>query len=455
MTFSDRQSPSDPSTQPALSHEAIPVAGLPSRLEGMLAGIQDRLAARARSSRARALFVAGKVTLSDPLTRSERLISAGDLIATDMTLRVGERGSRVMLRLDDGSELWLGENSELNLSSWSATGSRQIVQLEAGRVLAFVAKSARRFVIQWRRGTQVEAIGTSFDVTATEADIRVDVLSGVVALRNIKGEATGSLGDRLESLAEALPRRRRGSVTSARHWMRETLALTGAANSEDWTSALGGPLEHAYRHVAPQTPWAAIWGWATASRQSLLAGATLFALAGAAWSAHSQGLFQPAPRFSTEEVVAAAFELQQRQVKKYGKAAEAMKREGEVGVVREDAAGKLNWVALNERDLRDIESAGIPDDLKNNLIAGAAGIRERGAAPSGNIIQLGETRIDYANDVLATSDFVKWLSANGVPKAEAKRRAALGLSHSIRERLPEEYRHASIPITFDESKPSE
>jgi hypothetical protein len=434
--------------------EALPVEGLPPALQAKLAGIQDRIAARARSAKALAMFVSGKVSVFDPLTRNERLVRAGDSLSAEMVVSAGDGGSRAMLRLDDGSEVWLGENSELDLSRWG--GARRTLLLERGRLLAFVAKNAaKRFVVQLRQGAQVEAVGTSFDVLAGDSGARVDILSGLVTLRDKRGEISGSFGDRLLIRPEGPPRKARGSLSGAQAWLREAFELTGAAGSPEW-SMRQNPLWSTYRNVSRPAAVARGQAWLARWGRWLLAAAALGALAASSLQGYREGVFLKKESYSREEVMAAAFELQQRQVRKYGPEAAQAQPPYEAGVVRQARGGSMEWVALSDRDLQDIENAGIPDDLKKSLLAGAAKARERGGLPKGDVIELGETRIDYSYDVLATSDFVKWLASEGFSRAEARRRAALGLAQSIRERLPEEYREsASIPVTFDETRPAE
>jgi hypothetical protein len=276
-------------------------------------------------------------------------------------------------------------------------------------------------------------------------------------MRNRKGNLTGKLGDRLEILAGDLPRKRRGTPAASSRWMREAQTLTGASQSDDWLSIRDGVLKHAYRNATRSAVVAAAGAWMASSRNDVAALAAVGVLGATAWNAHEQGLLFAEERFSREEVAAAVNQLQREQIEKHGEKAESEAPENELGVMHPDSNGRLRWHALSEQDLNNLQNAAIPESLKRNLIAGAARARESGSVPvSNNVIELDGATIDYSNDALATGDFVKWLEHSGVSREEAKRRAAMSLSHSIRERLPEPYRReARIPVYFDESKKAE
>lgn len=447
MTTSDRHSFLSADAQGV--EGSVPAAGaLPGRLAGLLAGVQDRLAARARSIRGRAVFVSGKVVLVDPLALlKERTVEPGDAIFADAVLRAGEN-SRALVLLEDGSELWLAENSELDLSDWSASASVRALRLRAGRAMVFVARQAKRFVVQLRHGVQVEALGTAFDVDAMhDRSISVDVIHGQVVLRNLEGEIAGKMGDRLSTLAGAAPKKTRGGLDASSRWMRESMALMAPETLADPSWTPRGPLWKNYRKVADPVGHA-LARVRLAAIRVLLPIAVFGALV---WTViHGVDVLVLRPAFTPAEMLAAVEQLKAEQREKHGPAAQALERENEIGFVAEGPAGDLRWTALSPEALRDIQNAAIPEEFKQSLFENARrGRAERIRPTEQNVVEIDGVRFDFRADAEATSDLVRWLASNGFSEREARLRGEQGLRQSVRERLPESMRaEARIPILF-------
>lgn len=159
--------------------------------------LRELLRERATSFVATLVLLNGTAEVFDPQSKRARSIEAGVRIAAATRLRV--LSGRALVRLDDGSDVWLAAGAELDFSSWSERARR--IGLLAGKALALVAREARRaFEIHASAGT-ILVTGTAFEADTTGGVLSVAVLHGSVELATDRGRVRARKGD----LAEARP----------------------------------------------------------------------------------------------------------------------------------------------------------------------------------------------------------------------------------------------------------
>lgn len=90
-------------------------------------------------------------------------VDAGSIIRIDIP-----RGSNYMLRLDDGTAVWLNSESSIEYSAKFVGGNRE-VRLR-GEAYFEVARNERMPFVVTAGGTKVVVLGTAFNVTAYESD---------------------------------------------------------------------------------------------------------------------------------------------------------------------------------------------------------------------------------------------------------------------------------------------
>lgn len=157
--------------------------------ERRVAALKSRMREHRASLVATAESVAGAATCTNrgedpeaawPLERGVRL-------GRGATVRV-QKG-RVLLRFEDGSDVWLRAGSVLEIDGWS--DGRRSVSMREGNLLAFVARAAGRpFDISTPAGA-VAVTGTAFELTAGPGRFAVAVVHGSVEAS--RGEGRWSL----------------------------------------------------------------------------------------------------------------------------------------------------------------------------------------------------------------------------------------------------------------------
>lgn len=139
---------------------------------------------RAESFVGTVAFLHGTAELCDPLTAAPRALDSGMRVAAGMRLKV--LSGRMLLRMDDGSDVWLAAGAEVDLSPWM--GIARELKLLAGRMLALVAPDRTRPFRTLATTGQIEVTGTAFEANATAHALEVGVLHGSVRVRNEHGE---------------------------------------------------------------------------------------------------------------------------------------------------------------------------------------------------------------------------------------------------------------------------
>ncbi len=96
--------------------------------------------------------------------------------ADEFTTRTGEQ---IEITLSDGSHVWLGPKSRLLVNFDEA---RRGIQLTTGEAFFSVKKDVRRPFIVGSAGGEIVAVGTAFNVRASDDQVTVAVAEGVVAV---------------------------------------------------------------------------------------------------------------------------------------------------------------------------------------------------------------------------------------------------------------------------------
>ena len=159
--------------------------------------LRELLRERATSFVATLVLLHGTAEVIEPATKRSRPVEAGVRISAATRLRV--LSGRALVRLDDGSDMWLASGAEIDFSSWSERARR--IGLLAGKALALVARETRRaFEINAPAGT-ILVTGTAFEADTTGGVLSVAVLHGSVELATDRGRVRARKGD----VAEARP----------------------------------------------------------------------------------------------------------------------------------------------------------------------------------------------------------------------------------------------------------
>ncbi len=147
---------------------------------------------------------AGPVRVSDEMSVSEDgvVYSADERPEEDdavrmNTLRVG-RGKRYMATLSDGTKVWLNSGSTLTYPVSFDSGTRTVTM--TGECFFDVAKDPRKPFIVEAGGMEVEALGTSFNITCYENEqvASMTLSTGRVAVGTRAGSLTVEAGRRVE-----------------------------------------------------------------------------------------------------------------------------------------------------------------------------------------------------------------------------------------------------------------
>jgi hypothetical protein len=172
-----------------------------ARLASGLADLRQTLAKRAAEPAGTLVAIFGTAEVLDPASGRWHAATAGARLAKGNHIRVGE--GRALVRLADGSDVWLAAGGVLDLSEWGA--ARRTVQLAAGRMLAFVAKGAVAFRTL-SGGNEIVVTGTAFEAISRGNELDVTVFHGGVIVANALGRAQGGRGKRITAGALVAPR---------------------------------------------------------------------------------------------------------------------------------------------------------------------------------------------------------------------------------------------------------
>ncbi|MBL8270846.1 FecR family protein [Steroidobacter sp.] len=141
-------------------------------------------------------------------------------------------GEQRTMALEDGSRIYLNTASRVRVSY--DDGSRR-VELMSGEALFEVAKDASRPFVVAVADRTVTALGTTFVVRRSDAQVSVTLMEGKVRVASTSSEVTGSTvlapGDRLTIPADATPAVDHPAMEAVTAWRRGLVALDGMSLS--------------------------------------------------------------------------------------------------------------------------------------------------------------------------------------------------------------------------------
>ncbi len=114
-----------------------------------------------------------------------RDVPAGDwlqALRADHATAVGEIRA---MTLSDGTRLWLGSSSAVDVTM---TPTLRSVRLRAGEIFVDTARDDRPFIVEERHGL-LRALGTRFSVRSALEHAGLDVFDGAVEIRTLRGNA--------------------------------------------------------------------------------------------------------------------------------------------------------------------------------------------------------------------------------------------------------------------------
>lgn len=214
-----------------------------------LAELKALLRERAASMVATVVLVEGTAELSDPASPHARPVESGLRIARQSTLRV--RSGRVMVRLDDGSDVWLAAGAELDFSPWTEAARR--LRLAVGRALALVAHEARRaFVVQCPAGS-ILVTGTAFEADASAGELAVSVLHGSVEVSSERGRVRARQGEAAHARGGFAPTVGRSSAEAGK-WIGSAGASASNSKVAPAYRAVASSIERSAGHTMERKP---------------------------------------------------------------------------------------------------------------------------------------------------------------------------------------------------------
>jgi len=174
---------------------------LPS--ESSRQALMQKVHLRAHSFVATLVVLDGMVQIRDNLSVTSRPGIEGLRISRDVLVEVTK--GRALLRMDDGSDVWLQEGSLLDLSSWKADQRR--LELRFGHLLAMVVPLSRALFRVSSPAGQVIVTGTAFEFRASATNILVAVLHGSVQVTNRHGQFSARRGMQVRASTATSPMR--------------------------------------------------------------------------------------------------------------------------------------------------------------------------------------------------------------------------------------------------------
>lgn len=215
-----------------------------------VAPLKALLRRRAESFVATLVLVQGDTDILDPDAGRPRAAEQGIRISSHT--RIAVRSGRALVRMDDGSDIWLAAGAVLDLGGWDR--AVRLVRLVAGRALALVAREATRpFRVRTTVG-EATALGTAFETHATADAVEVSVLHGTVELRTIRGAATLERGWAGSARIAAPPERRPLAPDSGRwDWLPDVASSAQNARVAPAFRAVAHTLATAHGTQEPDT----------------------------------------------------------------------------------------------------------------------------------------------------------------------------------------------------------
>lgn len=204
-----------------MRNNALPQTLLPPR-DGVPPELLRAVRRRARSFVGTLVFLNGEAELRDAISGSAVPAETGIRISSECTLAM-KRGCG-LVRLDDGSDLWLSEATEIDFSAWG--GPRRDLRLVLGRMLALVAREAARPFQVVTPVAQITVTGTAFEASAAADALEIAVFHGSVECRSAAGQARARRGDGVQVKAGGAPQVRRLPAGGAAHGPGMLLALS-------------------------------------------------------------------------------------------------------------------------------------------------------------------------------------------------------------------------------------
>jgi hypothetical protein len=154
-----------------------------SARERHLALLRKTLRDRAESFVGTLEYLRGEAEIFDAALNRSRAIEAGVRLAKGTRLTI--KSGRALVRLDDGSDVWLAEGATVDFSAWSA--SSRTFRALGGKFLALVAEQAGAPFRALTPFGDVCVAGTAFEADASREALSVTVLHGGVLVSNALG----------------------------------------------------------------------------------------------------------------------------------------------------------------------------------------------------------------------------------------------------------------------------
>ena len=196
------------------------------QLWGQLSGLEQAPVASVQSKFAspKVWAIAATVVLAFAVTLFSGLFS------TNPDRYQTQTAERLVINLEDGSVVHLNSRTQLEVRF----GADRQIRLLNGEALFEVAHDAeRKFLVQTERGL-VQAIGTRFNVDATDEDIAVTVIEGTVAVTPVDAGMQITEAVELASIGEAVTLGESGAIEKSRPdtddvvaWTRGKLVFAG------------------------------------------------------------------------------------------------------------------------------------------------------------------------------------------------------------------------------------
>lgn len=174
----------------------------PAVVNRRLAEVRATIRSRAAGGGGVIELLSGEGEVFDPATSRLHAAERGAYLCGDMQLRLAT--GRALVRLDDGSDVWLAAGSTLGFGPWDR-GSRHI-RLLAGRLLAIIAEAADRPFHAHTSIGEVFVTGTAFELSTAAGAFQVDVLHGSVEVRTQRGTAHATRGNTVSASQSTAPK---------------------------------------------------------------------------------------------------------------------------------------------------------------------------------------------------------------------------------------------------------
>lgn len=394
-----------------------------------LGELKSLLRERAASMVATVILVEGTAELADSATPHARPVESGLRIASQTTLRV--RSGRVMVRMDDGSDVWLAAGAELDFSPWSQAARR--LRLVVGRALALVAHEAKRsFLMQCPAGS-ILVTGTAFEADASSVGLAVSVLHGSVEVSSDGGRV----------------RARQGQAASVRVGIPPSVGRAGG-NAGSWIGSAGASASNtrvapAYRAVAAKVERGA---GHTKEKMSMKNNSTGLVVAGIvlALIAGAVGVAVMASRDNAPATAAVPADAKKFDV--------ALNPPKTIGGEARKAKIRLRGADGNDIEFEfdpsapasevDAKIASLPADQQETVRKAVEGIKAHGGGkfsfaasgdkgPGDSMFKGGENLV--SREASASADAMKQLIAQGMSPEEASRVVSQALSDSLQKQM--------------------